>query len=145
MKKEGIKVIIPESTIIDDFEKLLNQFSDWTQFKREIKLLTILEDKKIEYTVENIKMQKPIYGLLEDSIGDVIALKRIAFIIRGLTFTIKGNEVIELKVSIESLENDLGKTIDSLISSELDFNLRYKKVDKGEILYFFLDFPNLAA
>ena len=145
MKKEGVKVIIPESTIIDDFEKLLNQFSDWTQFKREIKLLSILEDKKIEYTVENIKMQKPIYGLLEDSIGDIIPLVRIAFIVRGLTFTIKGNKVIDLKVSIESLENDLGKTIDSLISSELDFNLRYKKDIKSEILYFFLDFPNLAA
>ena len=145
MKKEGVKVIISEETSIDVFEKTLSQFHNWTQFKREIKLLSILEGKKLEYTVENIKMQKPIYGLLEEEIGDIIPLSRIAFIVRGLTFIIKDNKVIELKVNIESLENDLGKTIDSLISSEVNFSLRYRTYFKSEIIYFFLDFSKLSA
>lgn len=144
MKKGNIEVVLHKSTIVDDFEKLLEQFSNWIQFKREIKLLSILEGKKIEYTVDNIKMQKPIYGLLEDSINEIVSLKDISFIIRSLTFTIKENNVLGLRANIESVDSQLGKTIDSLIESEVDFSLKYKTDIKSEILYFYIYFPNLV-
>ena len=55
MITKRIKVNIPEDSKISDFEPILSLFSNWTQFKREIKLSSILEGKKIEYLIENIK------------------------------------------------------------------------------------------
>ena len=54
MITKRIKVNIPEDSKISDFEPILSLFSNWTQFKREIKLSSILEGKKIEYLIEDI-------------------------------------------------------------------------------------------
>ena len=144
MKVEGVNVIIKEGTPIEYFDSILSGFPEWIQFKREIKLTTLLEGKKIEYRVEDILKEKPIFGLLEE-VGDVFELGKIAFIIRGLIFKIKDGIVLELKTNIETLESESGVIVDSLINSEIQLNLVYRVSNRGEIPYFFVDFPKQTA
>ncbi len=144
MRKEKLKVYLPESTPINDFESILSQFSNWTEFKREIKLLSILQEKKIEYKVENILSQKPIYGLLEGE-SEIIEIKRIAFIVKEMIFTIQSGNILELKVDIETFETESGKLLDTLFDANIDLQLKYRVSKNGDISYFYLDFPNLAA
>ena len=41
-----------DNNTLEQYEKLLSNFSNWSQYKREIKLNSILEDKKIEFTLD---------------------------------------------------------------------------------------------
>lgn len=143
MISKRIKVNISEVAKISDFEPILNLFSNWIQFKREIKLSSILEGKKIEYLIEDINSaQNPIYGLLEKS-GDIIEIKKISFLIKEIFFTIKDQDVLSLEVRIESIDTEYGKTIQSLIDDDIDFSLDYYKSDS--LIYFYIIFPKKAA
>ena len=144
MITKRIKVNIPEDSKISDFEPILSLFSNWTQFKREIKLSSILEGKKIEYLIEDINSaQNPIYGLLEQS-GHIVEIKKISFLIKEILFTIKGQDVLSLEVRIESLNTEYGKTIQSLIDADVDFLLDYYK-SSDSMIYFYIIFPKQAA
>ena len=41
-----------DNNTLEQYEKLLSNFSNWKEYKREIKLNSILEDKKIEFTLD---------------------------------------------------------------------------------------------
>lgn len=144
MISKRIKVNILEGAKITDFEPILNPFSNWIQFKREITLSSILEGKKMEYLIEDINSaQNPIYGLLEQS-GDIIEIRRISFLIKEILFIIKDQDVLSLEVRIESMDTEYGKTIQSLIDADIDFNLGYYKCSDS-MIYFYIDFPKQAA
>ena len=144
MMTKRIRVNIPEDSKISDFEPILSAFSNWTQFKREIKLSSILEGKKIEYLIEDINSaQNPIYGLLEQS-GNIVEIKKISFLIKEILFIIKDQDVLSLEVRIESLNTEYGKTTQSLIDADIDFSLDYYKASDS-MIYFYISFPNQAA
>jgi hypothetical protein len=144
MITKRIKVNISEGTKISDFEPILDPFSNWIQFKREIKLSSILEGKKIEYLIEDINsVQNPIYGLLEQS-GHIVEIKKISFLIKEILFNIKDQDVLNLEVKIESLNTEYGKTIQSLIDADIDFTLDYYKASDS-MIYFYINFPKQAA
>jgi hypothetical protein len=144
MITKRIKVNIPEDSKISDFEPILSPFSNWTQFKREIKLSSILEGKKLEYLIEDINSaQNPIYGLLEHS-GYIVEIKKISFLIKEILFLIKDQDVLSLEVRIESLSTEYGKTIQSLIDGDIDFTLDYYKASDS-MIYFYISFPKQAA
>ena len=144
MITKRIKVNIPEDSKISDFEPILSTFSNWTQFKREIKLSSILEGKKIDYIIEDINSaQNHIYGLLDQS-GHLVEIKKISFLIKEILFTIKGQDVLSLEVRIESLNTEYGKTIQSLIDADIDFLLDYYKASDS-MIYFYISFPKQAA
>ena len=144
MITKRIKVNISEGTKISDFEPILNPFSNWIQFKREIKLSSILEGKKIEYLIEDINSaQNPIYGLLEQS-GGIIEIKKISFLIKEIFFTIKDQDVLNLEVRIESIDTEYGKTAQSLIDADIDFTLDYYKASDS-MIYFYINFPKQVA
>jgi hypothetical protein len=144
MITKRIKVNIPDNSKISDFEPILSPFSNWTQFKREIKLSSILEGKKIEYLIEDINSaQNPIYGLLEQS-GNIVEIKKISFLIKEILFTIKDQDVLNLEVRIESINTEYGKTTQSLIDADIDFTLDYYK-SFDSMIYFYINFPKQAA
>ena len=144
MISKRIKVNILESAKINDFESILNPFSNWIQFKREITLSSILEGKKMEYLIEDINSaQNPIYGLLEQS-GSIIEIKRISFLIKEILFIIKDQDVLSLEVRIESMDTEYGKTVQSLINADVDFNLGYYTCLES-MIYFYIDFPKQVA
>ena len=41
-----------DNNTLEQYEKLLSNFNNWSQYKRDIKLNSILEDKKIEFTLD---------------------------------------------------------------------------------------------
>lgn len=144
MITKRIKVNIPDNSKISDFEPILSPFSNWTQFKREIKLSSILEGKKIEYLIEDINSaQNPIYGLLEQS-GNIVEIKKISFLIKEILFTIKDQDVLNLEVRIESINTEYGKTTQSLIDADIDFTLDYYK-SFDSMIYFYINFPKQVA
>jgi hypothetical protein len=144
MITKRIKVNIPDNSKISDFEPILSPFSNWTQFKREIKLSSILEGKKIEYLIEDINSaHNPIYGLLEQS-GNIVEIKKISFLIKEILFTIKDQDVLNLEVRIESINTEYGKTTQSLIDADIDFTLDYYK-SFDSMIYFYINFPKQAA
>ena len=144
MITKRIKVNIPDNSKISDFEPILSSFSNWTQFKREIKLSSILEGKKIEYLIEDINSaQNPIYGLLEQS-SNIVEIKKISFLIKEILFTIKDQDVLNLEVRIESINTEYGKTTQSLIDADIDFTLDYYK-SSDSIIYFYINFPKQVA
>ena len=144
MMTKRIRVNIPEDSKISDFEPILSAFSNWTQFKREIKLSSILEGKKIEYLIEDINSaQNPIYGLLEQS-GNIVEIKKISFLIKEILFIIKDQDVLSLEVRIESLNTEYGKTTQSLIDADIDFTLDYY-ISSDSMIYFYVSFPKQSA
>lgn len=146
MISRDLRVNIQQGLPVSDFESILDQFQNWKEFKREINLTTLLEGDKVEYKLENIRgNQKAIVGLLEGSTSDIIELRKIAFLIRELTFKIESMRVISLLVKIETLETEYGKTIDSIIESGIDFTLNIQKSISGKILYFYPEFQKVSV
>ena len=46
---------------LSQFEKKFQKWPQWTQFKREIKLNTLLEGKRIQFDIEDIN-EKVLFG-----------------------------------------------------------------------------------
>ena len=89
---------------LEQYEKILSNFSNWSQYKREIKLNSILEDKKIEFTL-NISghAHGVMYvNVIVDDDNDFDVLKKASSAIKFMKFILKGNKVLELELTIRT-------------------------------------------
>ena len=57
------------------FEKCLSTFKEWISFKRDIRLNSLLDDKRVEFNIEDIS----VFGMLDDS-SDIISLSSVMLV-----------------------------------------------------------------
>ena len=135
-----------DNNTLEQYEKLLSNFSNWSQYKREIKLNSILEDKKIEFTLNISGHANGVMyvNVLVDDNDDFEVLKKASAAIKFMKFILKGNKVLELEISIRTLDTEWGNIIKDLINSGVELELKQNIVD-NKVKSFYFIYPKMTA
>jgi len=134
-----------DNNTLEQYEDLLSNFSNWKEYKREIKLNSILEDKKIEFTLDISGSPGVMYvNVIVDDTDDFDVLKKASSAIKFMKFILKGNNVLELEIKIKIINTEWGKILESLIESEMELELRQNIVD-NKVKSFYFALPKLIS
>ena len=140
-------IINLDNNTLDQYEELLSKFSNWPQYKREIKLNSLLEnDKKIEFTLDISGHAHGVMyvNVLVDGDSDYDVLTKASSTIKFMKFILKGNKVLELEITIRTLSTEWGKIIEELLESGLDLELNQRLI-KDRIKSFYFNYPKMSA
>lgn len=107
---------------------ILERLPEFTQFRREVTLNTILlEGKKIQFDVKDIVgINSSIFGTTGEP-GTIISVPNLSFKIKEMVFIIKDEFVEKLSVTIETLESQEGRILEGLLENGFHLSLRFKK------------------
>ena len=135
-----------DNNTLEQYEKLLSNFNNWSEYKREIKLNSILEDKKIEFTLDISGHAHGVMyvNVVVDDAYDYDVLKKASSAIKFMKFILKGNKVLELEVTIKTMTTEWGKIIGDLIESGLELELKQNIVD-NQVKSFYFIYPKMTA
>lgn len=135
-----------DNNTLEQYEKLLSNFNNWSEYKREIKLNSILEDKKIEFTLDISGHAHGVMyvNVVVDDAYDYDVLKKASSSIKFMKFILKGNKVLELEVTIKTMTTEWGKIIRDLIESGLELELKQNIVD-NQVKSFYFIYPKMTA
>lgn len=118
---------------LSQFENKFKQWPQWTQFKREIKLNTLLNGKKIQFDIEDINE----YGKLSGRAFDPM-MSDIVFTVKRISMIIKDDFVEELEIEWRPLQSDLGRTIIGILDSGLEIDISIHFDDNDQFVYFYI-------
>ena len=135
-----------DNNTLEQYEELLSNFSNWSEYKREIKLNSILEDKKIEFTLDISGHAHGVMyvNVIVDDAYDYDVLKKASSAIKFMKFILKGNNVLELEITIKTMTTEWGKIIRDLIESGLELELKQNIVD-NQVKSFYFIYPKMTA
>lgn len=135
-----------DNNTLEQYEKFLSNFTNWKEYKREIKLNSILEDKKIEFTLDISGHAHGVMyvNVVVDDEDDFDVLKKASSAIKFMKFILKGNNVLELEVSIKTMTTEWGKIIRDLIESGVELELKQHIVD-NRVKSFYFTYPKMVA
>ena len=135
-----------DNNTLEQYEKLLSNFNNWSEYKREIKLNSILEDKKIEFTLDISGHAHGVMyvNVLVDGEDDFEVLKKASSAIKHMKFILKGNNVLELEITIKTMTTEWGKIIRDLIESGVELELKQSIVD-NQVKSFYFIYPKMTA
>ena len=135
-----------DNNTLEQYEKLLSNFNNWSQYKREIKLNSVLEDKKIEFTLDISGHAHGVMyvNVVVDDAYDYDVLKKASSAIKFMKFILKGNNVLELEITIKTMTTEWGKIIRDLIESGLELELKQNIVD-NQVKSFYFIYPKMTA
>jgi len=135
-----------DNNTLEQYEKLLSNFNNWSEYKREIKLNSVLEDKKIEFTLDISGHAHGVMyvNVVVDDAYDYDVLKKSSSAIKFMKFILKGNNVLELEVTIKTMTTEWGKIIRDLIESEVELELKQNIVD-NQVKSFYFIYPKMTA
>ena len=134
---------IDENSTIDMYENFLSNYKEWKVNYRDIKLSYLLENKSIEFTIEELNIMGTIVDGTEISPYNI---KVGAFIVKKLIFTLKGNDIKKLLIDVIFLENDKGRLLKSLLNYGIPIEIMHKfdinnMVNPNDLI-FYVDTPN---
>ena len=135
-----------DNNTLEQYEKLLSNFSNWKEYKREIKVNSILEDKKIEFTLDISGHAHGVMyvNVVVDDEDDFDVLKKTSSSIKHMKFILKGNNVLELEITIKTMTTEWGKIIGDLIESGVELELKQNIVD-NKVKSFYFTHPKMVA
>jgi len=135
-----------DNNTLEQYERLLSNFDNWSEYKREIKLNSILEDKKIEFTLDISGHAHGVMyvNVVVDDAYDYDVLKKASSAIKFMKFILKGNNVLELEITIKTMTTEWGKIIRDLIDSEVKLELKQQIVD-NQVKSFYFIYPKMTA
>jgi hypothetical protein len=135
-----------DNNTLEQYEKLLSNFNNWSQYKREIKLNSVLEDKKIEFTLDISGHAHGVMyvNVLDEDWYEIDILKKASSAIKFMKFILKGNNVLELEITIKTMTTEWGKIIRDLIESEVELELKQHIVD-NQVKSFYFIYPKMTA
>ena len=135
-----------DNNTLEQYEKLLSNFNNWSQYKREIKLNSILEEKKIEFTLDISGHAHGVMyvNVMVDDDYDFDVLKKASSAIKFMKFILKGNNVLELEITIKTMTTEWGKIIRDLIDSGVELELKQNIVD-NQVKSFYFTYPKMTA
>ena len=122
---------------LSKFEKVLSRHKEWTSFKREIRLNTLLDDKRIQFDIDDISE----YGFLGDDEVD-ISLTRTCFVLKSMSFILSGDKIDKLEIKWRVLNTQNGEVLKNLIDSNIDINIKMR-FKENNFFYFYVDIPEL--
>ena len=109
---------------LSQFEDKLQKWPNWVQFRREIKLNSLLEGKRIQFDIEDITE----YGKLGNNRSMDPMLSDIVFTVKSISMIIKDDFIEELEIEWRPLQSELGRTIIGLLDCgiELEISMSFK-------------------
>jgi hypothetical protein len=122
---------------LSKFEKVLSRHKEWTSFKREIRLNTLLDDKRIKFDIDDISE----YGFLGDDEVD-ISLTRTCFVLKSMSFILNGDKIDKLEIKWRVLNTQNGEVLKNLIDSNIDIKIKMR-FKENNFFYFYVDIPEL--
>lgn len=122
---------------LSQFEKVLSRYSEWTSIKREIRLNNLLDDKKLQFDIDDISE----YGFFGDDEVD-ISLSKTCFLLKSMSFILKNDKVEKLEIKWRVLNTQNGAVLKNLLDHDLnlDIKMRFKE---NTFFYFYVDVPEL--
>lgn len=122
---------------LSQFERVLSRYSEWISFKREIRLNTLLDDKRIQFDIDDISE----YGFLGDDEVD-INLTKTCILLKSMSFILSGDKIDKLEIKWRVLNTKNGEMLRNIMDSdiEIDIKMRFKE---DFFFYFYIDVPNL--
>ena len=135
-----------DNNTLEQYEKLLSNFNNWSQYKRDIKLNSVLEGKKIEFTLDITGHAHGVMyvNVIVDDEDDFDVLKKASSAIKFMKFILKGNNVLELEITIKTMTTEWGKIIRDLIESGVELELKQHIVD-DQVKSFYFIYPKMIA
>jgi hypothetical protein len=135
-----------DNNTLEQYEKLLSNFNNWSQYKREIKLNSVLEDKKIEFTLDISGHAHGVMyvNVLDEDWYEIDILKKASSAIKFMKFILKGNNVLELEITIKTMTTEWGKIIRDLIESGVELEIKQHIVD-NQVKSFYFIYPKMTA
>jgi hypothetical protein len=135
-----------DNNTLEQYEELLSNFSNWSQYKREIKLNSILEDKKIEFTLDISGHANGVMyvNVLDEDWYEIDILKKASSAIKFMKFILRGNKVLELEIIIKTIATEWGKVIRDLIESGAELELKQNIVD-NQVKSFYFTHPKMVS
>jgi hypothetical protein len=139
IKNFDYEVLLNNNTL-DQFEDLMSKYKEWTTFKRDIKLTSILESgKRIQFDIESISM----FAQLGNS-GNMVSLQQSALYIKAMSFILKENKIEKLTLRCRNLETPMGKAVKELMENYMNIDLK-PHIIENKVVYFYLDTYGTAA
>ena len=131
---------------LEQYDKILSNFKNWPQYKREIKLDSVLEDKKIEFTLDITGHAHGVMyvNVVVDSEDDFVVLKKASSSIKFMKFILKGNNVLELEITIKTMTSEWGKILTELIESGVEMELK-QRIINDSVKSFYFTHPKMTA
>ena len=122
---------------LSQFERILSRYSEWISFKREIRLNTLLDDKRIQFDIDDISE----YGFLGDDEVD-INLTKTCILLKSMSFILSGDKIDKLEIKWRVLNTKNGEILRNIIESDIkiDIKMRFKE---DMFFYFYVDVPKL--
>lgn len=144
-----IEIDVSETNNIQYYEEILSHFSEWPSVKRDIKIMSVLENRKIEFEISQITTVLPnstnnsLWGQFES--GDtILTLSRVCFVINSMSFILMAEQIIKLTLKIQVLTTQYGKILSQLIKDNC--NIKIKQLVAGDcVKYFYVDNFTTAA
>jgi hypothetical protein len=135
-----------DNNTLEQYEELLSNFSNWSEYKREIKLNSLLEGKKIEFTLDISGHAHGVMyvNVLDEDWYDIDVLKKASSSIKFMKFILKGNNVLELEIIIKTMTTEWGKVIRDLIESGVELELKQNIVD-NQVRSFYFTHPKMVS
>jgi hypothetical protein len=125
-----------ESIKFSSFHPILERLPEFKQFLREIKLNTLLEGKKVQFDIDEIKsttqyMGKYIVNTDTESLLDISSLSSSYDLrIDSMSFIIENDNVVSIKSKISILSHELLHLINNGLKVELHPLIVNEKVSK---------------
>ena len=106
-------------------------------YKREIKLKSILDDKKLEFEIDIENAGNTFYITFEKF--EKTSIWNTCGSINKILFTLNGNDVENLKMDIKNNYSDEGKKLMGLLLTNKDNLIIRQKYKDGQISGFYVD------
>ena len=117
--KNKIKKFYLEGIKLSQFEDRFKRWPNWVQFKREIKLNSLLEGKRVQFDIEDINE----WGKIDSVKSNDMSLSDVVFTVKRITMIIKDDFVDELEIEWRPLQTELGKSIIGLLDAGIDVDI----------------------
>ena len=121
-----------EGTTLDAFETMLRRYKQWAEFKRDVRITGLLnQGKKVQFDIEDANL------FVYTDTDAIQYIHNAAFRTDTITFIIKDEQLIDVKISGEILPGQMGQTIKTILDEGLDVKVRYYDNKIGhKTLYF---------
>ena len=134
------EVILEEGIKLQHYDRMLSRFNQWTQFKRDIKITSLLEGKRILYNIYDIKGNGIIGITTDQKLYSVVSgsIRNKMFDIHSMSFIINGDNIDELKIIIKPLDNHRGESLSEIIKSGIT-PIIHQLLENDSISYFYVN------
>jgi hypothetical protein len=131
-----------DNNTLDQYDVLLSKFKDWTKYKRDIKINSLIESgKRIEFTIE--LEHSPIYisAVIDENVDETInSLNNACAIVKYMKFIINENKIESLDIKITTLTTYYGKIIHDLVESGIEIKVnQYLDIYTKSIIGFYIN------